>query len=47
MNRALKKLDAERIEKSNDERYQIENTFMIKKLINIFTFIDFSDVHGK
>jgi hypothetical protein len=43
----LKRYELERIQKCNDERLQIENTFIIKTLLSMFDFIDFSDVHGK
>jgi hypothetical protein len=44
---ALKRYELERVQKGNDERLQIENTFIVKTLLSMFDFIDFSDVHGK
>jgi condensin complex subunit 3 len=43
----LKKFDAERIEFEKDDRHQLENVFTMKQLMNIFSYIDFSDLHGK
>jgi hypothetical protein len=43
----MKRIDAEKIEKEGDERHQIENQFIIKQLMNILMYVDFSDTHGK
>ena len=39
--------DQERVEKQDDEKFQIETTFIVKQLFKIFLYIDFSDKHGK
>ena len=35
------------MEEDIDERRQMENLFIVKRLIKMFECIDFSDVHGK
>ncbi|CAF1121479.1 unnamed protein product, partial [Brachionus calyciflorus] len=44
---AMKKIEIDREEKQNDERFQLECIFVLKKLIEMFTYTDFSDAHGK
>ena len=37
----------EHIESEEDERLHLENLFIIERLIKMFEYLDFSDVHGK
>jgi hypothetical protein len=39
--------DQEWVEKAQDDKFQIETTFVVKQLFKMFMFIDFSDRHGK
>jgi hypothetical protein len=43
----MKKFDKEKLDETIDERKQIENLFTIKRLIKMFEYLDYSDVHGK
>jgi hypothetical protein len=47
VSKLFKVYDTERIQKPNDEKFQIETTFIIKQLFKMFLYIDFSDKHGK
>lgn len=44
---AFEKIEKDRIEKDNDDRFQLESIFVQKKLIELFKFADWSDTHGK
>lgn len=44
---AFDKIDKDRMEKENDDRFQIESIFVLKKLVELFKYTDFSDSHGK
>ena len=43
----MRKFERERVEKANDERQQSENSFVLRHLIQMLAYVDFSDVHGK
>ena len=47
VSKLFKTYDSERMQKPNDEKFQIETTFIIKQLFKMFQYIDFSDKHGK
>jgi hypothetical protein len=41
-------MEEQNLDQSNqDTRKEIENEFIIKQLIKMFVYIDFSDPHGK
>ena len=40
-------MDDESVDRSNDVRQSVENEFIMKQLISILKFFDFSDPYGK
>ncbi|RNA41325.1 condensin complex subunit 3 isoform X2 [Brachionus plicatilis] len=44
---AFEKIDRERSERHNDDLFQLESAFVLKKLIELFKYTDFADAHGK
>jgi hypothetical protein len=44
---AIRKFDSEKVEKPNENRLHMENAFILKQLVKMLLYIDFSDVHGK
>lgn len=44
---SIKKFDSDKLDKPSENRLHIENSFILKQLIKMLLYVDFSDVHGK
>jgi condensin complex subunit 3 len=44
---SIKKFDADKLDKPSENRLHLENSFILKQLIKMLLYVDFSDVHGK